>query len=229
MNEWQEKAMAIEEYWDNLTQSEKFTFQRTSRYLLKQTFIVRDKDDNSRKLYNFVSRNADFFIDYFAYTGFEVLIDRENGVAMLSNRGSKDDSEEVQTNHLRLRKIDSIILCALWTLYADRMREGILSRTCQISVADLSFALEKFGYKDTLDKTTLKDTLTTLARYNLVHVEGNVGEPDCLIVMYPSLQFTLNKEEFQNFAEHSALRMKKTKGGEDIESLEQDDSDEEES
>lgn len=220
--------MTIEEYWSNLTQSEKFTFQRACRYLLKQTFIVRDRDESSRKLYGFVSRNAEFFLQYFSYIGFEVLVDRENGVVMLSNQGSQDDSEDVQTNHLRLRKIDSIILCALWTLYADRMREGTLSRSCQVSVSDLSFALEKFGYRDTLDKTTLRETLTILARYNLVHVEGNVGEPDCVIVMYPSLQFAMDKEAFRKFAEQSAERMTRRKGEEDIEALEQETEDGEE-
>lgn len=211
---------SIEEYWDNLTQSDKIIFQRAGRYLLKQTFIVRDKDDGSRKLYNFVSRNADFFIEYYRYIGFEVLVDRENGVAMLSNIGAQDDSDPVQTNHLRLRKIDTIILCALWTLYADRMREGRLSRSILVSVADLSFALEKFGYKEQLDKTTLRDTLTTLARYNLVHVEGNIGDVDCLIVLYPSMQFALNKEEFQKFAGQAAARVERKKGEEDIEELE---------
>lgn len=202
--------MTIEEYWDNITQNEKMFFQRACRYLLKQTFVVRDKDENSRKLYNFISRNADFFTEYFAYIGFEILVDREDGVAMLSNQGSRDDSEDVQTNHLRLRMIDSVILCALWTLYANRMREGKLSRTYQVSISDLSFALEKFGYKEKMDKTTLRETLTVLARYNLIHVEGNIGEPDCLIVLYPSLQFALNKEEFQKLAEESASRMKRT-------------------
>ena len=45
--------MTIEEYWDNLTANEKGTFQRACRTFLKQTFIVRDKDEDSRKLYFF--------------------------------------------------------------------------------------------------------------------------------------------------------------------------------
>ena len=212
--------MAIEDYWDNLTASDKRVFQRASRYLLKQTFVVRDKDELSRKIYTFISRNADFFIMYFDYMGFEVLIDREDGVAMLQNHGAADETEDVQTNHLRLRKIDSIILCALWTLYADRMREGKLSRTYQVSVADLSFALEKFGYKETLDKTTLKDAFALLGKYNLIHVEGNIGDPDCVIVLYPSLQFSLDREEFQRFAKEAEARMMRKKHGADLTEIE---------
>lgn len=218
--------MPIETYWDNITAQEKNTFQRAGRYLLKQTFLVRDKDDQSRKLYNFVQRNSDFFNDYFAYLGFDVLVDRENGVAMLSNRGSQDDTEDVQTNHLRLRKIDTIILVALWTIYSDRVRDGALARNVQVSVADLSFALEKFGYKEQLDKTTLRETFTTLSRYNLLRIEGNLGEPDCLIILYPSIQFALNKDEFRRFAEQAADRVVKRRGGGDIEEIERDSEDE---
>ena len=199
--------MTVDEYWNNMTSSDKLAFQRACRNLLKQTFVVRDKDDLSRKLYHFISRNEEMFVLYFSFMGFDIILDREDGVAMLANHGSREDNEDLQTNHVRLRRIDSIILCALWTLYADRMREGKLSRTYQVTVTDVSFALEKFGYRETLDKTTLRNTLTLLSRYNLISVQGNIGEPDCLIILYPSLQFALSKEAFQNMAQSAAVLM----------------------
>ncbi len=219
--------MTIEEYWDNLTANEKGTFQRACRTFLKQTFIVRDKDEDSRKLYFFVSRNEDFMEMYLSYMGFDLIVDRDDGVAMMQNHRAGEDNA-VQTNHLRLKKIDSIILCALWTLYADRMQEGKLSRSYQISVADLSFAMEKFHYKGQIDKVTLRNSLSLLSSYNLIHVEGNLGQPDCLIVLYPSLRFAMNKEAFKQFADNAAQRMSLSRN-ESIDEIEKEDTDDSES
>lgn len=220
--------MTIEEYWDNLTATEKGIFQRTARILLKQTFIVRDKDEDNRKLYSFISRNADFFTIYFSYMNFDVIVDRNNGVAMLQNNNAQEDNA-LQTNHVRLRKIDSIILCALWSLYMDRLQEGKLSRTYQVTVADLSFALEKFQYKDKPDKMTLKTSLTLLSQYNLVHVDGNIGQSDCIIVMYPSLQFALDEDSFRQLTETSTKRMMQAGNKECIAEIEQEDTEDEQS
>lgn len=217
--------MTIEEYWDDCTSQEKENFQRVLRYLFKKTFIVRDRDDNgaSRKMFSFMSHKLSFITDYLRYMGFDVALDRDNGVAMLRSI----DGSDVMTGHLRLKRIDSIILCALWTMYSDRLREGSLVRNFTIALTDLSFALEKFGYKDSIDKTTLSNALALLNSYNLVSVKGKIGESDCLIVLYPSLQFALSKEGFEDLAKASEERMRAKSRRDTLEEIEE--SDEEES
>lgn len=217
--------MTIEEYWDDCTSQEKESFRRVLRYLFKKTFVVRDRDDNgaSRKMFSFISHKYAFMTDYLGYMGYEIALDRDNGVAMLRSTEGVD----VMTGHLRLKRIDSIILCALWTMYSDRLREGSLVRNFTVSLTDLSFALEKFGYKDTIDKTTLSNALSLLSSYNLVSVKGKVGEPDCVIVLYPSLQFALSKEGFENLAKASEERMRAKSRKDTIEMLEDEDQDEE--
>lgn len=42
--------MSIEQYMEDYTASEREIFQRACRRLLKQTFIVRDWNEESRKL-----------------------------------------------------------------------------------------------------------------------------------------------------------------------------------
>ena len=41
--------MGFEEIWNEYTSSEKDMFQKSVRRLLKQTFIVRDRDEDSKK------------------------------------------------------------------------------------------------------------------------------------------------------------------------------------
>lgn len=199
--------MNIEEYWEGFTSSEKDLFQKSCRRLLKQTFLVRDKDEEHKKAYYFVSKQPEVFSLYFRYIGFDLTVDRENGVIMLRNCADLGENGKLQINHFALKKAESVVLCCLWTLYADRIRSGSLSRMVWISVTDLRFALEKYGLRDSIDKSTLTGCLTLFSRFNLVEVKGRVGDEDCQIRLYPSLQFALEPEEFKRFAAAVQKRM----------------------
>ena len=63
--------MGFEADWDMLTSGEKELFQRVCRKLLKSTFIVKEKDDDSKKIYTFVAKNEEAVSSYFAYMGFD--------------------------------------------------------------------------------------------------------------------------------------------------------------
>lgn len=213
--------MSIETMWDDLTFSEKDMFQRSCRRLLKQTFIVRDKDDENKKMYYFASKRPEIFTQYFSFIGFDIVLDRENGVIMLRNCADFGENGKIQANRLGLKKAESMVLCCLWTLYADRLRSGSLAQTIVISMTDLRFALEKYGLKEPLDKTTMANILNLLSKYNLIDVSGKIGEADCLIRLYASLQFALDTEEFKKFVEVTEKRML-VKEGEETEDTEDD-------
>lgn len=202
----------MQEYWDSYTSSEKEQFQKICRQLLKQTFIVRDKDEENKRAYFFVSKKPDPFSRYFGYIGFDVVLDRDNGVIMLRNCVDVSENGRIQTNHLILKKAESLVLCALWTLYVDRIRSGSLARSILVSVVDLKYELEKYGLKDPIDKTLMTQILALFERFSLIDVQGKVGEPECLIRLYPSLQFALDGNEFARFVENANQRMKDKKG-----------------
>lgn len=217
--------MSIEEFWESYTSSEKDLFQRSCRRLLKQTFIVRDKDEESKKAYYFVSKRPEPFSAYFRYIGFDIVIDRENGVVMLRNCADVGENGKIQANRFQLKKAESVILCCLWTLYADRMESGNLSRTFLISIMDLRFELERYGIREQIDKSTMGNILALFSKFNLIDVNGRVGEEECLIRLYPSLQFALESEEFRKFTDMTYERMLE-KSGETTNDEEDDDADE---
>ena len=213
--------MSIETMWEDLTSSEKDMFQRSCRRLLKQTFIVRDKDDDNKKLYYFSSKRPEIFTQYFSLIGFDIVLDRENGVIMLRNCADFGENGKIQANRLGLKKAESMVLCCLWTLYADRLRSGSLAQTIVISMTDLNFALEKYGLKEPLEKTTMSNILTLLSKFNLIEVNGKVGDTECMIRLYASLQFALDGEEFKKFVEATEKRMLANEGAE-VEEVEDD-------
>lgn len=217
--------MNIEEFWEEYTSSERDLFQRSCRRLLKHTFIVRDKDEESKKVYYFISKKPEPFSEYFSYIGFDIVVDRENGVVMLRNCADVGENGKIQANRLQLKKAESVVLCCLWTLYADRMRSGNLSRSYLISITDLRFELEKYGVKEQIDKSAMGNILALLSKFHLIDVNGKVGEEDCLIRLYSSLQFALDPEEFRRFVEVTQNRMLE-KSGETIDDEEDSDTDE---
>ena len=207
--------MSMEVFWEDYTSTERDLFQKSCRRLLKQTFIVRDKDEDNKKAYYFISKKPEPFSRYFGYIGFDIVVDRENGVIMLRNCADMGEHGKIQANRMLLKKAESIVLCCLWTMYADRVRSGSLAQNIQISVTELRFELEKYGIKEQFDnKTFMGDILTLFTKFNLVDVHGKLGEPDCMIRLYPSLQFALDTEEFRKFAETTQNRMMERTGEE---------------
>ncbi len=204
--------MNIEEFWQGYTASERDLFQRACRRLLKQTFIVRDKNEENKRAYYFISKKPDPFSAYFRYIGFDILIDRENGVVMLRNCADAGENGKIQANRLGLKKAESLVLCCLWTLYADRVRSGSLSRSILVSITDLRFELEKYGIKDQIEKSAMGNILALFSGFNLVDVSGRVGDADCMVRLYPSLQFALDTEEFQRFVNVTKRRMMEKTG-----------------
>lgn len=200
--------MGFEAAWEMFTTGEKEVFQRVCRRLLKTTFVVKEKDDDNKKLYAFIARNEDTLSAYFGIMGFDVILDRDNGVAMLANMGEVSESGRIRANRLRLRKAETVVLCCLWTIYVDRIRRGNLSKGIIITMLDLKQELEKFGFRDDFDgKTLMTDILKLFTRFNLLEVSGKIGEPDCNIQIYPSIQFTLDSVEFKNFVEEASKRV----------------------
>ena len=200
---------SVDEYWNSeFTSSEKQLFQKCARKLLKKTFIVRDKDEENRKMFYFISKNSDFFTHYFSFMGFEILVHKDSGVAMLSNIVNENISSSVAVNRFRFKKIESIVLCCLWTLLSDRLHRGSLDKVIKITLSDLNMELEKYDFKKPFDKGPLDEILKLFRKFNLIGTSGEIGDEDFTIILYPSLQFSLNENEFVSFVKDAENRMK---------------------
>ncbi len=205
--------MGFVQDYDELITSEKELFQKICRVFLKQTFIVCERNEESRRMYFFLKKHQEMYSDYFQYMGYDVVVDQDNKIGMLRTR----KSEGLQSGRLRFRKYESIVLCCLWTIYADQIREGNLARPIIITIFDLRQAMEKYGVKEEMEgKGLLKDALDLFSRYQLINVDGEVGNPECQIRLFASLQFALDTLEFRRFVEEADRRMREKKKVEDI-------------
>lgn len=214
--------MNIVEAWDNFTTSDKQLFQNCCRKLLKRTFLVRDKQDD-RKHYFFVANRLDIFSDYFSYMGFEVKCYKDSGVIMLNNGTLIGEKEKLQSNRYRFSKEETIVLCCLWLIYMSRIKEGRLSYVIVVNISDLMYELEKYDARDTVNKSSLDKIFRIFKSYSLVDVDGRLGDMDCKLLLYPSLQFALDDQDFERFVKEvvEVVLAGKDSLGEDID--EQDD------
>lgn len=199
--------MSLLEKLDGLTTSEYAQFQRICRKLLKMTFIVREKSEEQKRDFYFAVKHQELIRSYFQIIGYDITAEETSGVVMLVNRVSAGEEGAIQSNRRKLRLQESIVLCCLWLLFADRMSSGSLTRAIIIEKAELDFQLEKFGYKNRIEKKAMEDILKLFSDFNLIEVIGKVGESDCKIKLYPSLQFCLSDTEFQKFTELTASKM----------------------
>lgn len=202
---------SIVDAWSDFTASDKLLFQNCCRKLLKRTFLVRDKQDD-KKHYFFVANRLNIFSGYFSYMGFEVVCEKDSGVIMLVSRTTVGDKEKLQSNKFRFSKEETIVLCCLWLIYMSRIKEGTLSCIVVINISDLMYELEKYNARDVLGKNGLDKMFKNLKNYSLMDVDGNLGDIDCKLILYPSLQFSLDIQEFKRFVEETVQEVLIGKG-----------------
>ena len=70
------------------------------------------------------------------------------------------------------------------------------------------FQFEKYKVQDRFErKGELSEAIKKLERYNLIEMNGKLGEADTKIKIFPSIQFALDANEFHLFAEQAEKRM----------------------
>lgn len=196
------------ERYESLPLSQKEYFQRVCRKLLRSTFIVREKSD-LREDYNFIRRehNREIFSGYFQIMGYDVVVDETAGVAMLRNFRIGDD-ESVQANRLRLRLNESVVLCCLWFLYAEKMISGSLTSSVIVEKTQLDMQLNRLGYANRIDKESMSNILKLFAGYNLIEIMGKIDDFECKIRMFTSIQFCMSDDDFKRFVDVAIPKMK---------------------
>ena len=203
------KEMTADEYWSStFTSQEKLLFQRVCRTLLKKTFIVRDKDEDNRRMYFFASKYSDFLAKYFSFMGFDITVSKDAGVVMLQNYTGSGESAKLTVNKYLFKKTETIVLCCLWSLYSEKIRNGSLAKQITVTLADINIELDKYDFKDTIDKGRWIEILGLFSKFNLIATKGEIGSNDFCIVLFSSLQFALDEKEFAEFVNNVEAKFK---------------------
>ncbi|MDD3477705.1 MAG: DUF4194 domain-containing protein, partial [Candidatus Izemoplasmatales bacterium] len=102
----------ILENFETLNMGQQQLFSDTCNKLLSTGFLARDKRDNKEQYYFLISFK-NYFDEYFGIMGYEVVLDREQGVVQLRHPENR--------NLMRLKRDESLILLILRILYHQNL------------------------------------------------------------------------------------------------------------
>ncbi len=178
------------EFLEKLQDEDLFMFKKCIRKLLDSTFIVKDKDE---KLFDYLSysSNRHNISQYLRLIGYDINVYLDLKFAMLIH--CEEDTEGLKKyNHLKFKRDEISILLLLWMLFVERSTKYEDTYIAFGEIVDL----EK-SYSLNLKSNFFLNTLKKFKRFNLIDFVGSKLTEESLIKLYPTLQFTMNKEQLE--------------------------------
>ncbi len=171
---------------EKMTLAQQQQFKDTANKLLSTTFLSKDKRDNKESYY-FLMSYKEVFDEFFQILGYEVTLDMPTGSVMLSGANN--------SNTLKLKRDESIILLILRLLYHEKMKDTSLNENIVCSVSDIHEKYDYLEIKRKLNKTDLISALRLFRRYNLIEATGDLTSSACKIVILPTILMAVKSED----------------------------------
>ena len=109
---------------------------------------------------------------------------------------SESDTETVglkKINHVSFTNNEVLTLLVLWMLFLDRFGKA---EETYIEFGDIVDMQKQYAI--TMSPNELKNALKTFKRFSLINYNESEMKADTPVKLYPTLQFAMGKEQFQN-------------------------------
>ena len=169
------------------------TFQKICNQLLSCNYLSRDKKDNTKQYY-FVVNYKQFFDEFFAILGDEVIINNELGCIQLKNNYSQGS--------LKLKKEETYIILILRILYQEKLINTTLNNTVQITIDEIHNKYQSFGFKRKIFKTELLSALRLFKKYNIIDNLGDMQMSSTKLLIFSTITLlipVMNIQECYNY------------------------------
>ena len=173
----------ILENFEELNSSQRNLFARTCLKLLSTGFLARDKKDN-KEMYYFLLSYKKYFDEYFEIINYEIILDRENGAVQLTH---SDNS-----NLLRLKKEETIILLILRVLYHQHLADTSVNENIIIRIDELHQYYDSLELKKKINKTDLVRILRLYKKFNIIEPVGDITKSNSKIIIFPTILMAIN-------------------------------------
>ena len=171
--------------YDNFNQTQKNNFQDVSNKLLTNTFLARDKENN-RNDYYFLINYKDTFEEFFSILGYELKVDTQLGIAMLSGAAAN--------NSIKLKRDETLVLLIIRILYHEKLKETSLNENISVNVEDIHTKYNYLEIKKRINKTDLVGALRLFRRFNIIEVIGDIQQSTARVIIYPTILYAINTE-----------------------------------
>jgi hypothetical protein len=189
--------MSWDEDYHKLNESDKEQFAKLIGTLLQHSFILQDRYDpkmqvsQRNKEYRFVMQHHQLFQEYLHAGGWRLKIDDNYGYVVIEHRfGSL---------RKQLDKFTTIVLFVLRLIYEEEKEKLRMSHHVHTTLGELYRRIEIFRLQDKkINKTLLKDAITTLKYYQVVdRLDGIEIADDSRILIYPTILYIVSSERLR--------------------------------
>lgn len=207
--------MAYYDYLEKLRDEELMKFKRSVRKLLDSTFVVADKDPLLFDYLSYSSNRVDIS-NYLKIMGYDIVVDDEFKYAMLIQ--SESDTETVglkKINHVNFSNNEVLTLLVLWMLFLERFGKA---EETYIEFGDIVDMQKQYAI--CMSPNELKNALKTFKRFSLINYNESDMKSDTVVILYPTLQFAMDKEQFLSVVKEMTAELGKTEYEEDTDNEE---------
>ena len=178
------------DFLEGMLQKDKDEFVRICNRLLGSCFVCK-RNETSRRDYYFITQHREKFSQYLSVLGYRLEINEEYGVVHLTNPQNY--------NRYNMKLFESIILLILRILYDEKKRELSVSDEVIINMGDIHEKFLTLKIRDKMmDKTTLRNAISTMRRFQLVEVlDKELSNQDSRLIIYDSILMAVRVEDIR--------------------------------
>lgn len=178
------------DFLEGMLQKDKDEFVRICNRLLGSCFVCK-RNETSRRDYYFITQHREKFSQYLSVLGYRLEINEEYGVVQLTNPQNY--------NRYNMKLFESVILLILRILYDEKKRELSVSDEVIINMGDIHEKFLTIKIRDKMmDKTTLRNAISTMRRFQLVEVlDKELSNQDSRLIIYDSILMAVRVEDIR--------------------------------
>ena len=178
------------DFLEGMLQKDKDEFVRICNRLLGSCFVCK-RNETSRRDYYFITQHREKFSQYLSVLGYRLEINEEYGVVQLTNPQNY--------NRYNMKLFESVILLILRILYDEKKRELSVSHEVIINMGDIHEKFLTLKIRDKMmDKTTLRNAISTMRRFQLVEVlDKELSNQDSRLIIYDSILMAVRVEDIR--------------------------------
>lgn len=206
-----DKIIALDEFnekYRELNETNKKTFSRIVNKLIKETFIVKEKEADKGD-YLYVLDNKALFISYFELSDYELILDRFNDLCYIKTTENR--------NRVRLNKFTTCLVLIFRQFYYTKRKEITTDNQVVVQLEDI---IEKVRtskvFKDDKKINAYKETLPLLRNYKLIDYKTSVINENLPIRILPSIQVVVPQDKLEEINARLNAMKNISDEGEDI-------------
>ncbi len=182
------------DFLEGMLQRDRDEFTRICNRLFSNCFICK-RNEAARADYYFIQKHREKFVRYLSVSGYRLEINEEYGVVQLTNPQNY--------NRYNMKLFESILLLILRILYDEKKRELSVSDEVIVNMGDIHEKFLSLKIREKMmDKTTLRNAVSTMRRFQLVEVlDKELSNEDSRIIIYDSILMAVRVEDIKQVYE----------------------------